>query len=803
MSCPASLERVRILEQPATGPIHAIAETEDGCICYSDELGHAVACLDAQDRLAWNLAQGEFRYPRGLSLGWIRAGGLRQQCLGVADSWHQRVCFLSLSGQLMASWNTAAQLPFADLSDVLYRADGESSSGIWLILDTGNHRICALSEQGEWLSQVGREFSSTLMDRWIIPGCGFRNHPLPQGYVYSFAPCDFLWYPRRLLGNTSGPLYLWESRQREARQVLMGSAFPMDPGISPVEWLAADDLGALLWNGAEHKLTRLDARGACAGEMIPSGSVVCSNLPSTSFYIQNGMKLERWIWSPGKQTPHSYFGLLAASAQRKLGQLNRAEACRAVSGLVKCHTLLCELAESHETSLRKDFSQDEASKNATETLSLLRRERTQRLVQLHKALHSWCTGCQEARLASGESLPADLATALAEAGSAFQGIFHPLRDQFAAVQERIDALHNMGNPCEISGQVMAESRDSFLRTSREIESELERVQAWIFEWSGETDNRSQILQIQPGGDFENEAMSSYEMSCPAPQPFRSAMHTLRDLERISISGICESGNLQPHGLTMDSHGRLFVSLSGAGRILCLNPNGQPEGFLGSPGQATGELNAPGLVACDASDRIWVCDYGNDRIQSFQFPAEKGNACADPGMLNGKSFSRPSGICRLEDNSLLVSDTGNHRILRRNAEGGWSEWSAKFGTCTGELRHPAGICAIAGGFVYLADSRNHRIQRASGGDPLAHWAGKCGIGRNYLYLPGHVAAFHDGVVVVSHNPWNQCLKIFSPEGTEEESIVPGFTIGGLFAEGNRLWVTEFDRDAIRVFERTRE
>ena len=154
MLCSVLPVSTRVLEISAMGPIHTIAEAENGYLYYSDELGHAITCLDEEGRQLWSRGGGEFKYPKGIFPGWIHIDGERKKCLAIADSWHRRICFLSLTGELLTIWNAAAQSQFNEISDVRFHNDGISSFGMWLVLDSGNHRVCSFSEKGEFLSQI-------------------------------------------------------------------------------------------------------------------------------------------------------------------------------------------------------------------------------------------------------------------------------------------------------------------------------------------------------------------------------------------------------------------------------------------------------------------------------------------------------------------------------------------------------------------------------------------------------------------------------------------------------------------------
>ncbi|HET6202004.1 MAG TPA: hypothetical protein VFI25_04280 [Planctomycetota bacterium] len=73
------------------------------------------------------------------------------------------------------------------------------------------------------------------------------------------------------------------------------------------------------------------------------------------------------------------------------------------------------------------------------------------------------------------------------------------------------------------------------------------------------------------------------------------------------------------------------------------------------------------------------------------------------------FRGPSDLAFLPDGSLLVSDTGNHRIVLLSSKGEFLASAGGRGAGPSQLDRPAGIDATAGGRILLADSGNARVQ----------------------------------------------------------------------------------------------
>ncbi|NTV00691.1 MAG: hypothetical protein HGA55_06180, partial [Methanoregulaceae archaeon] len=102
----------------------------------------------------------------------------------------------------------------------------------------------------------------------------------------------------------------------------------------------------------------------------------------------------------------------------------------------------------------------------------------------------------------------------------------------------------------------------------------------------------------------------------------------------------------PLGLTLDSSGRLLVADSDNHRIMILDrDDGSYLASLGSYGSDLGEFDAPGGVAVDGFDNIYVADTNNGRIQKF---TSSGTYLAEwdiPDIDTEDGFlPAPDGIC---------------------------------------------------------------------------------------------------------------------------------------------------------------
>jgi DNA-binding beta-propeller fold protein YncE len=151
------------------------------------------------------------------------------------------------------------------------------------------------------------------------------------------------------------------------------------------------------------------------------------------------------------------------------------------------------------------------------------------------------------------------------------------------------------------------------------------------------------------------------------------------------------------------------------------------GKWGTRGTGEAQFNGVSHIALDDRKRVYVTDFGLDRVQKFtndgQLLAQWGGRGTGNGQLTG-----PLGIAVDYQGNVYVADAGNQRIQKFTESGAFITKWGSLGTGEGQFSFPTGVATDPAGNVYVADKVNNRIQpdrridRSLGG----FWAGRVAV-----------------------------------------------------------------------------
>lgn len=194
----------------------------------------------------------------------------------------------------------------------------------------------------------------------------------------------------------------------------------------------------------------------------------------------------------------------------------------------------------------------------------------------------------------------------------------------------------------------------------------------------------------------------------------------------SVEGYADGPGAQaafntPSGLALDSKGNLFVADTGNNRIRKVTPQGVVStlagegtaGYLDGPATQA-QFDGPIGIAVDMQGNVYVADTYNDRIRKIAADGSVSTVAGDGlGFADGSAstalFDTPCGIAVAPDGTLIVADTGNHR-LRRIANGQVTTLPFTFPDQVNpaDLRKPFGLALTHDGFLYVTELDRARL-----------------------------------------------------------------------------------------------
>ena len=199
--------------------------------------------------------------------------------------------------------------------------------------------------------------------------------------------------------------------------------------------------------------------------------------------------------------------------------------------------------------------------------------------------------------------------------------------------------------------------------------------------------------------------------------FSPAGELLMTLGRAGVRGNGQDTFDRPTDVAVAANGDIFVT-DGHGpnnRVVKFAADGRFLTTWGRPGDGPGEFNQPHTITLDSRGRVFVGDRSNSRVQIFE---PDGTFVAA-----WTQFGRPSGMFIDEDDVLYVTDSTSNARNNPGFQRGIYIGSARDGTVTAYIPDPdldqqeergisgaSGITADRQGNVYAADVGPQRIRK---------------------------------------------------------------------------------------------
>lgn len=238
----------------------------------------------------------------------------------------------------------------------------------------------------------------------------------------------------------------------------------------------------------------------------------------------------------------------------------------------------------------------------------------------------------------------------------------------------------------------------------------------------------------------------------------------------------------PSGIAIGTDGSVYVSDRSTGYVRRFSATGVAD-YTGGPGNNPGQGTPRGIAV--TVDKLFVVDSANARISMF---ALSNNAYLGQwgyytvGLQTFSRYNAPTGMTLAPDGaSVLIADTGNHRIercdLTGNVLGQWG--SPPGGSGAGQLSVPRGAVLAGDGTLYIADTGNSRISRADASGWLAPWQGS-GSGVGQLSSPQAVSIDNSDTVYVADTANNRIQRFSATDSSWTVIGAAGSGVGQLSA-----------------------
>ena len=156
-------------------------------------------------------------------------------------------------------------------------------------------------------------------------------------------------------------------------------------------------------------------------------------------------------------------------------------------------------------------------------------------------------------------------------------------------------------------------------------------------------------------------------------------------------------------ISIDDEGRVYVSDWGNNRIQVFDTDGNFLMAWGERGSEPGQLMTPTGLTVDGSGNIWVVDRGNSRVQSFTSDGELLSTWGSEGSGDGR-FLTPTSIAMDTEGFVYVSEAQGTRVQILTAEGVYHA------TPISILNAPHGMAFDSSGTLYIADTMNGLIRK---------------------------------------------------------------------------------------------
>jgi sugar lactone lactonase YvrE len=164
----------------------------------------------------------------------------------------------------------------------------------------------------------------------------------------------------------------------------------------------------------------------------------------------------------------------------------------------------------------------------------------------------------------------------------------------------------------------------------------------------------------------------------------------------------------------DRQGVTYVGEYGdSDRIQRFDPDGQVIDWWGGTGREPGKFVRPQCLVLSADERtLWIADACNHRVQLFDVsvsPPHQIGLWGSEGDQPGQLYY-PYGLVLAPDETVYVCEYGNQRVQHFTRDGQHLGLLGGPGHDEGQFYQPWGLVLDSRNRLFVLDSNNHRVQR---------------------------------------------------------------------------------------------